>query len=1027
MKWVYFYRRWLVAISMVLIGLAFACSSGDSEKDLDLPEQVDFNYDIRPILSQNCLVCHGPDSGSRKADLRLDNFEGATARLEGGGAAIVPRSIHKSLLISRVTSTDPNFRMPPPEAKKILSAREIALLSRWIKQGAKWKPHWALIEPQLPELPPNLKQASNSDIIDHLIDSKLEVKELKPTDKASKNALIRRASYLLTGLPPDPEDVQAFVSDPSPNAYEKVVDQYLASPHFGERWARHWMDLMRYGEHMGHEFDYTISGTWQYRDYLIRAFNQDVPYDLFVKEHLAGDMLEDPRYHPEEGFNESIIGTGYFFLGEGKHSPVSVKAEESDRIDNIIDVTSKTFQALTVACARCHDHKFDPIPTTDYYAMYGMIESARIGPLPARKSLKQEAQIKRLTAIKREIKSQLGQQLIVDAEKASPQFISQLRQFVQDANDKPAAEKDSSRYRMIGDFRQGKWGGWHTTGSAFGEAPLMGVPVIDQGSHRIKGLASGVASSRFFTSGVMGALRSPTFIIEHDSIAIRAAGLNSTIRIVADNFQVIQDPLYGSLEKMINDKEWKTYTFNVSLVKGHKAYLEFMPGNYGNHTGKGPQHMYRIKPEDFIEVQYALAFDETVPDIRFPVPDRENDYSLAAKKQAIDDWTNNRASIKQIRFLSELLNSVETQSYEKIISPLITEYDSIAALQYDSTHFLGLTEGDAVFSSVFIRGSFSQLSEEKVSRRFLTAIKTGPEDFPQHGSGRLAWAEAVVDPSNPLTARVIVNRIWHHLFGRGIVETVDNFGMQGKFPSHPELLDYLAIQMVKDDWSMKGMIKDILLSQAFQRSTKVIAENQQVDPENLLLHHFPIKRLEAEAIRDGMLAVTGRLNLTMYGEPIPIHLTEFMTGRGKPLESGPLDGDGRRSIYTAVRRNFLSPMMLVFDAPIPFSTFGKRNTTNVPAQSLTLMNDPFVHDQAHYWAEDLLGKGSNSKEERIQEIYMRAFSRQASLEELKEAESLLEILAEANNRSLEEFKNDPQLWADYCHSIFNVKEFIHLL
>ncbi|MDH3712030.1 MAG: DUF1553 domain-containing protein, partial [Cyclobacteriaceae bacterium] len=249
----------------------------------------------------------------------------------------------------------------------------------------------------------------------------------------------------------------------------------------------------------------------------------------------------------------------------------------------------------------------------------------------------------------------------------------------------------------------------------------------------------------------------------------------------------------------------------------------------------------------------------------------------------------------------------------------------------------------------------------------------------------------------------------------------------GKLPSHPELLDYLALQMIEDGWSIKKMIRNILLSEAFQRSTTTIPENQKADPQNLLLHHFPIRRLEAEAIRDGILAVAGKLHLDMYGEPVPIHLTEFMTGRGRPNNSGPLDGAGRRSIYLEVRRNFLSPMMLVFDMPIPFSTFGKRNTTNVPAQSLTLMNDPFVHEQARNWAEKLLKEGNLSNVEKIQEIHTRAFARPASPEEVKQAEALLENLAKAHNRTFEEMKEDPKLWTDYCHSIFNVKEFIHLL
>ena len=1017
---------------MLFIGIIISSLSGNSEKEHDLPDKVDFNYDIRPILSQNCFVCHGPDSSTRKANLRLDNFEGATAHLEHGGAAIVPGNISKSLLVDRISSEDPEFHMPPPEAKKTLSAREVALMKRWIDQGAKWKPHWAFIKPELPDLPDDIQEASVSEVIDHLIDRELIIKQLEPAPSAKKNALIRRVSYLLTGLPPDPVDVMAFIADTSADNYEKMVDQYLSSPQYGERWARHWMDLVRYGEYKGHEFDFAISGAWQYRDYLIRAFNQDVHYDLLVKEHLAGDMLTEPRYNPEEGFNESIIGTAYFFLGEGKHSPVNVKVEEYERIDNMIDVTSKLFQALTVGCARCHDHKFDPIPTTDYYAMYGMIESSRIGPLPARKTQKQVAQIEELKKIQKEIKIQLGAQFTDAVNEATPQFISQLQQFVKNADDIHSSENDSANYRVIGDFRQGDWKGWYTTGWAFGETPLRGTPVFDKQSRRVSGLVGGIASSRYFKSGVMGVLRSPNFIIEHDSIAIRARGINGTIRIIADNFQIIRYPLYGNLEKKLNSELWETYTSDLSLIKGHKAYLEFMPGIYGEldpeiEVKNSTRHIYSIKPQDYIEVQYAVAFDGEFPDLPFPVLDDQYDFSVKAKTQSISDWKNNQANTEQILLLNHWLKETNGITYPKALSELLTTYDGIAAQLYDSTHFLGLSEGDAVFSPVFIRGSIDKLSENKVPRQFLTAVKTGLDSFPQYGSGRLAWAESVVDTENPLTARVMVNRIWHHLFGKGIVETVDNFGLQGKLPSHPELLDYLAYRFIEEGWSIKQMIKHILLSQTFQRSTTTVAENQKIDPGNILLQHFPVRRLEAEAIRDGILSVTQNLDLTMYGESIPIHLTEFMTGRGMPSESGPLDGGSRRSIYIAVRRNFLSPMLLAFDMPIPFSTFGKRNTTNVPAQSLSLMNDPFVHQQAMYWAENLLRQKDVTISERINEIYIRAFSRQPSVEDLRGAETLLENLAKEYSQPLEEMKNDPQFWADYCHTIFNMKEFIHLL
>ncbi len=1015
-----FIKNWLPVFGILFMAIIAMSFWPGQSSDLDLPKKVDFNYHIRPILSQNCYVCHGNDPGSREAGLRLDNLQGATAKLKHGGSAIVPGNLKKSLLVERITSNDPDFRMPAPEAKKTLTAKEIALLKRWIKQGAKWKPHWAFVKPRMPKLPSSIKKASASDVIDYLINQKLKNNKLKSSGSATNNALIRRVSYLLTGLPPKPEEVKEYLADNSNDAYENMIDHFIASPAYGERWARHWMDLVRYAESMGHESDPSISSSWQYRDYLIRAFNQDVPYDLFVKEHLAGDMLENPRSNPDKEFNESIIGTGYMFLGDGKDAPVDIKAEEADKIDNMIDVTSKTFQALTVACARCHDHKFDAIPTADYYSMYGMIESSRLVPKPARKPIDQPVMVERLKVLKRTIKDHLGNRLAEELEpKISSEQASKIEEFLENKLNPDVAAEDMST-RILADFRQGDWKGWYTDGIAFGDQPAKGEISIDDESGEINELLNRFASSRVYSTGLQGVLHSPKFVIEHDSIAVRARGLNGTIRIIIDNFQIIQGPLWDKLEANVNDPDWKTYILGVGLAKGHKAYLEFLPGKFTS-------HVYVIQPKDYIDVKYAVAFSGDHPIRNTPLIDIIPNLSGVDRQDALQSWLNGKASPVQADVVNSMLGNLQWYSHKASLSKTLAEYSKLAGELYDPTHFIGLTEGDAIFSSVFERGSVNSQSKEKIPHRFFTAIEAGPEHFPQEGSGRLAWAESVVDLDNPLTARVMVNRIWHHLFGRGIVETVDNFGLQGRLPTHPDLLDYLAIRFMEDNWSIKGMIKQILLSETFCRSTIATEESQLKDPDNYYLHHFPVRRLEVEAIRDGILAVSGCLDPQMYGEGVPVHLGPFMTGRGIPQISGPVDSYGRRSIYMTVRRNFIPPMMLTFDMPIPFSTFGKRNTTNVPAQSLVLLNDPFVHEQAYYWAEALLKFKKRNMIGRINEIYLRAFSREARPQEIEKALLFLENQAKEYGSSLEELKDDVDLWKDYCHSVINLKEFIHLL
>ncbi len=1018
-------KNWLIALALVLVsGLSISYLNNEAEFP-GLPDQVDFNYDIRPILSQNCYVCHGPDPSSRKANLRLDIFEGATAKLESGNRAIVPGKPGSSSIMDRITSHDPDVSMPPPEQKKVLNAKEIALINKWIKQGAKWKPHWSLMMPDFPKLPSSIKNSSPSIIIDHYINEKINLQGLSPSPFANEKTLLRRVSYLLTGLPPNQQEFLDFTADTSENKFEKMVDYYLSSPHFGERWARHWMDLVRYAEFMGHEFDYPIGGAWLYRDYLIRAFNNDVPYNDFIIEHLAGDMMPNPRVDSIKGINESLLGTTFFYLGEGKHSPVSIKQEEADRIDNIIDVTSKTFLGLTVSCAKCHDHKFDPIPTTDYYAMYGMIESTRIGPRSIKATYLQKDKLAEIEKINKSLKSNVAQDLLQKSKQLTEKELKNIEAFFsksqsdQDSAIHSAIAKNES-FDILGDFRNGNWNDWKTTGIAFGESPNEAMPIIDGTSNKITGFLEGAASSKKYGKGLLGALRSPNFIIDSDKIKVKASGVNGTIRIIVDNFQLIQDPLYGNLEKVIDNPEWDNYYFNVSMLKGHKAYVEIIPGSYN-------KHLYAIKNSDFIEVQYVAAFDSISPNLDVNDDNDNLKFTSVNIEKSINDWQNNKIKKDQIRILNTWLKSnngidLTSQSKDKII-----ERSKIVSTLYDSTFVIGMCEGEAVFSPVFIRGNVNQPSEQKIPHQFLHALSHIEGGLPQSGSSRLAWAEAVANPNNPLTSRVIVNRLWQHIFGEGIVSSVDNFGLQGTLPSHPELLDYLSIEFVEEGWSIKKMLKNILLTDAFKRSTESLAENLAIDPKNISLHHFPTQRLESEAIRDGILAVSGSLDPRLYGQSIPIYLDDFMTGRGKPKKSGPLDGESRRSIYTVIRRNFLSPMMLAFDMPIPFSTFGKRNTTNVPSQSLTLMNDPFVYDQAFKWAKRIIEIKEASFEDRINDIFECAFSRTPSQDEIVEAGEIMKTIAQKYNKTWTDMVDDPLLWADYCHIIYNTKEFIYLL
>lgn len=978
----------LILQVLLLLVITGGCKNNDSLED---PDVVDFNDHIRPILSNKCFSCHGPDPESRKAGLRLDTYEGATALLTSGKRAIIPGKTHESELVRRISSKAPDQIMPPFEAKKPLTGQEIHLLKKWVQQGAHWKKHWAFIPPQLPKTPQIKKNDLIVNEIDAFVQARLIPKALQPALPAEKNELLRRLSFVLTGLPPNKELLDSFLKDPSPDAYEKVVDQLLNSSGFGEKWARHWMDLARYAETMGHEFDYASIGAWVYRDYLIRAFNEDVPYDQLVKEQLAGDLLPSPRINPENNNNESLKGLVFLTLGEGKHSPVDIKAEEAARFDNAIDVISKTFQGLTVACAKCHDHKFDPIPTSDYYALYGILESSRYMIYPSNTKAFQQPVLDSIQQLKQEIKTWIAQENGYNpnrAPKATP---------VSFHSDK---ERPGSFYALSN---------WSVHGAAFENT--LGKPVFENG--QLAYFDTEKISSKGFGAGITGSATSPNFIIDFDTLIVRAAGNHSSLRIIIDNFQQIQDPIYGELEEKLNQESQKDFVINLAPWKGHKAYIELLNGTYRN-------HQYSIHPDAWAEIT-AISFIKNGKMLPLPAT-LAYDYPKEEIPHLLGKMTVSKLNPLQVNKLNHALqNGTIKRKYTKV-KPLLDRLNERKVPLKDSIFLRGLSAGNLLESPVFIRGNHLTPSDYSVPHNFLTQIlpKTA---FNHKLPERLALAESIIAPDNPLTARVMVNRIWKYLFGVGLVATSDNFGLQGQPPSHPELLDYLALKFIQEGWSIKKMIKYMVSSHTFRQGSIFSEQAKKADPENKLLSHYSIHRLEAEPIRDAILAVSGALDTALYGPPVPVHLTEFMNGRGRPKQ-GPIDGDGRRSIYVSVRRNFLSPFMLAFDMPVPFSTLGDRNITNVPAQSLTLMNDPFVLEMAKRWAEKLTMKPF-SFEEKIQDVYLTAFSRHPLAEELEAAYLFFDLQSEAY-KDLENKERQQNIWADYCHSIFNTKEFIYV-
>jgi hypothetical protein len=798
--------------------------------------------------------------------------------------------------------------------------------------------------------------------IDHFILKELETKGIKPAGPASNRTFIRRAYFDLTGLPPSPQAITAFDRAASTNrqfAIENLIDGLLASPHFGERWGRHWLDLMRYAETFGHEFDFQNQEVWRYRDYVIRAFNADVPYDRFVKEHIAGDQIK-PRFAKDGDWNESRLATAWWWLGQHCHSPVDIRAYQAEIIDNQIDVIGKAFQGMTIACARCHDHKFDAISTRDFYALYGMIESGSFshgsveGPAKFGNSQKMLAEIK--GALKKIFTAQLKPVAVTKAT-AAPE-----------------------EYHLISDIRRSQGKDWFADGAAWMEAiTTAGEFTVEAGG--LRGVPAGWLHSGLIGRKFQGTIRSQTFEITENHIHLLALGRDVRVNVVIDNFKIIQNPIYGGNTRTLNNEQPHWVTFNVAMWKGHHCYLEIVDLSIANHSGKG------LKPDGYAAV-------------------RELWISAHGKPPA-----------GALPRTGELIKPDGAKSPEA--TALLKEYLKLVNAIPPPATVPVMLEGTARNEKVFIRGGHGNLGPE-VPRRFLTAL-VGEHPPRPTGSGRITLANQITDTANPLTARVYANRIWHHLLGRGIVPSTDNFGVLGEAPTHPELLDWLAQRLVENGWSTKKLIREIMLSRTYRMSSKPAnAATEAKDPANTLLHRMRVRRLEGEAIRDAILTVSGRLDKKMYGPPVAVHLTPFMEGRGRP-RSGPEDGAGRRTIYQEVRRNFLSPMMLAFDQPFPLSTFGRRTSSNVPAQALILMNDPFVVAQSKLWSKRILSANANDPA-RIRTAYETAFGRPPNADEQKAATGFLQTQAKAHGEKQPAEKS----WSDFCHVLFNVKEFVFL-
>lgn len=1225
------------------LGLLLCWSPANADEELTAEQKEFFESKIRPIFVEHCYECHSVKAEDLEGGLLLDSKWGWET---GGdtGPAIKPGKPDESLVIHAVRYEEDVVSAMPPRSK--LKDDQIKLLEKWVSMGApdprpkaqrdtdsmvapfdlkkRFEEHWSWRTARQPELPPVENQAWPRKDFDRFILSAIESAGLQPAIEADRATWLRRVHFDLTGLPPTPQQLDAFLGDDSENAYEKVVQTLLESPHFGEKWARHWMDLVRYAETYGHEFDYPINQAYEYRDYLIRAFNADVPYDQFIKEHIAGDLLPQPRLHPNDAFNESIIATGFWYLHEATHAPTDVLGNEADIIDNQVDVFGKAFLGLTIACARCHDHKFDAISTADYYALSAYIQSSCRQRYPLDPGRRIEKTTERIKTLRRDVIATMTEGVPDDV--VSPQkYLAAATKLIRHAIDAP----DGAEQDIVWEGFENGYENWSVEGEAFGSAPAAepippqtpfvnsvgnGVATSFGGNDKLKGrltskpfkierpyihlrvgggnrgvgielrigdrvihkangqnkedliahvwdvrehvgkdavirifdeheggwghvnvdqivfsrqpdsqgrlprpqpesiaeaakaqhlvesrlrrwidlltsvdlrqradsveailasriqnpdapndarrrretelkqaaefandstlladFSTGTLPSGWSTSGTAfqpvgddlhipidgwqpkrgtvdstvlgrkqsGILRSPTFEITGTQIhVLMRATANVEVNVVMDNYQMAPFNallfrgtfLHGGSSDTKDQWQWKTLGGDLRKYVGHKAYLEFVDRDDAavavdeiRMTNRGPSR---------VSVDSLTAKIADSPEALESEWNQARVDVIDGKRNDLLDWLINHDLVSPADWNAKL-----AQSFKELAS----ESNSLPQPRY----VIAMAEGTKEDAHVYVRGSHTSLGEV-VPPRYLEALggQTG---------NRLQLAERIASGDNPLTSRVIVNRVWHHLFGRGIVPSVDDFGPQGEDATHPEMLDWLAVDFVNQGWSLKNLIGDIVLSQTYRQSSlsnPAVSREKiaDIDPTNSLLYRMRVRRLPAESIRDGILAVSGRLDPKLYGGSVATHRNEFMTGRGA-RSSGPLDGNGRRSIYLSIYRNFLSPFLLAFDMPSPFGPKGRRSVSNVPAQALTLMNDPFVIQQADVWATRVLAAPDLDDAGRIALMIRQAHGTEPTERQLKAYSGFLDRQAKHHGA------RDKRIWADLGHALFNMKSF----
>ncbi|NND08433.1 MAG: DUF1553 domain-containing protein [Saprospiraceae bacterium] len=996
--------------------LAYSCGPdipiGIEEAFLAIPKEIDYNQHVRPILSDRCFFCHGPDQNKLEAGLRLDIAERATGELPDhpGKYAIVPKSIAKSELVHRIISEEPEFQMPPPESKLELSEKEKAILIRWIKQGAEYKEHWAFISPahSPPPAVENEEWANNE--IDLFVLDHLEQSGLQPQEQATKELLIRRVSLDLTGLPPTIDEIDAFLQDSTKDAYEKLVDRLLASPHYGEHVAVDWLDLARYADTHGYSVDrYRDMSPW--RDWVIKALNDNMPYDKFVEWQLAGDLLPNPT-------REQILATG-FNRNHAQNMEGGIVPEEF-RVEYVSDRTNtlgKAFLGLTLECARCHDHKYDPISQEEYFQLFayfnnvnevGQISWNNATPVPTLLMSSKEVD---------NIVTYLDQQ-IDSLERVANQHRSTAKQsFDRWLMTRPMLPKRLSKTVAVYDFERMSDGTFRNSKAPYQKATYINtvskkqyIPEIIPGYSGNGVLLNGDEALEFGQIGKFNRHEPFTVSIRtwipkelHDGVIFHK-GIGAIIYNFRGYHLALND---GKLQLMMaHTAPNNAIIEHTRQVVPREEWIHLALTYDGSSSASGLRIFI-----DGIEQETEIEIDNLFKTILFNQKDEPGLKvgarwrGIGLKGAKVDDFAVFDRALHPIEIdhlaggnlMNELVsnpseinpeNRTQLERYyvEAVHDTTIVIDQALMDLRAKRNQAIDTVKEVMVMEEmsrprptfVLNRGAYDAPGAQVAAHTPAKLSKPGADQEPN----RLGLARWLMQPDHPLTARVVVNRYWQKYFGQGLVKTADDFGSQGSLPSHPKLLDFLSIYFIESNWDVKAFQKFIVMSATYRQSSSSSAELRKIDPDNFLLARGPSVRLRGEVLRDHALASSGLLSTRIGGKSVkpyqPAGLWK-MNGGKYQRDSG--EALYRRSLYTFWKRTVPHPTLSTFDVPNRANCEVKRQKTSTPLQALVLLNDPTYIESCRALAAKMLPL--ETKVEAIQMAFRSLTGRRPSSDEMR--------------------------------------------